>query len=210
MTFEELRTKAKEYPIFTLADILKWFPQTSLKTLLNQISFWKKKGKIKILKKGLYFLSDYSLEEPFLLANLLSSPSYISLESALNYYSIIPDIPFSVTSVTVKKTAKFVIKGVGRYTFRHLKSDLFFGYKTIYLKNYCYNIAFPEKALVDFLYLKSREPQFENFEGFIKEQRFFLEKDFSWRKFKEYCKLVSPKNKKFAKLKEVLIKKYAK
>jgi len=41
------------------------------------------------------------------IANELVSPSYISLETVLSFYSIIPDAVVSYTSVTTKQTKFF-------------------------------------------------------------------------------------------------------
>ncbi|MCD6270372.1 hypothetical protein J7J23_01175, partial [bacterium] len=155
----------------------------------------------------IYKLSDFGVKDPFLLANFIYSPSYISLESALNYYSIIPDIPFTITSVTINKTKKFKTKNYGVFYYSHLKPDLFFGFKSILVeKKYSYIIALPEKALFDYLYLKGRKIEYP--EGFVEEMRLDLPKNFNWKKFKNWEKQVSKKNKLFHQLLEILIKKY--
>ena len=202
MTFNELREKSKDYPLFKLGDILKWFSEAKKQTILNQLSSWKNKGWLEIIKRGVYKLKEFEIREPFVVANFIYSPSYISLESALNYYSIIPDIPFGITSVTIKKTNQFKTKNFGVFYYRHIKPDLFFGYKTILAgKNYSYNIALPEKALFDFFYLQGKG--FSSFEGFIKELRLSLPKDFNWKRFSKWQKLVSTRNKTFHKLPDI-------
>lgn len=196
MTFNELRKKVKDYPIFKLEDVLKWFPEAKRQTTLNQISFWEKKGWIESLKKGIYILKESEVREPFIVANFIYSPSYISLESGLNYYGIIPDIPFGVTSVTINKTNLFKTESFGTFYYHHIMPDLFFGYKTILVgRNYSYNIALPEKALFDYLYLKAKKV--DSFEGFIEELRLSLPKDFNWKSFLKWQGLVSIRNKTF-------------
>ncbi|MGC9031585.1 MAG: type IV toxin-antitoxin system AbiEi family antitoxin domain-containing protein [Minisyncoccia bacterium] len=208
MTFNELKDKIKNYPLFKLEDVFKRFPRTQRQTTLNQLNFWSKKGYLENIIRGVYKLSDFEIKDPFLLANFIYGPAYISLETALNYYSIIPDIPFAITSVTINKTKKFNTKNYGVFYYNHLKPDLFFGFKSILIeKNYSYNIALPEKALFDYLYLKAKK--IESLEGFIEELRLSLPKKFNWQDFKNWTKLVSKKNKTFHKLVEILIKKYA-
>lgn len=208
MTFNELKDRIKNYPLFKLEDVFKWFPKAERQTTLNQLNFWSKKGYLQNIIRGIYKLSDFELKDPFLLANFIYDPAYISLETALNYYSIIPDIPFATTSVTINKTKKFKTKSYGVFYYSHLKPDLFFGFKSILMeKKYSYNIALPEKALFDYLYLKAKK--IESLEGFIEELRLSLPEKFNWQGFKNWTKLVPKKNKTFHKLVEILIKKYA-
>ena len=207
MTFNELKNRFKNYPLFKLEDVFKYFPKAKRETTLNQLNFWSKKRYLENISRGIYKLSDFEIKDPFLLANFIYSPSYISLESALNYYSIIPDIPFAITSVTINKTKKFKTKDYGVFYYSHLKPDLFFGFKSILVeKKYSYNIALPEKALFDYLYLKGRK--IEHPEGFIEELRLDLPKKFSWKSFKNWKKQVSKKNKLFHQLLEILIRKH--
>lgn len=207
MTLKELQRKARLYPLFKLEDVFKWFPKANRQITLNQLSKWAKSGDLQPVKRGVYKLADFEIKDSFILANFLYSPSYISLETALNYYSIIPDIPFAVTSATTKKTTNFLTKEYGKFIYRHLKPDLFFGFETIKIDQYCYNIAFEEKALFDFIYLNSKRIKIK---GFPKEERFYFSKDFQWRKFEKYGKLIFSKNKKFHQLKEILLRKHGK
>lgn len=209
MTFNELRKKCKNYPLFKLEDVLKWFPEAKKQTTLNQLSFWIKNNWVEQVRRGVYILKDSKIEEPFIIANFIYSPSYVSLESALNYYSIMPDIPFSTTSVTTRKTKKFRTKGYGIFYYKHLKPDLFFGYKTILIKkNYSYNIASQEKAIFDYFYLQ-REKIISP-EGFIKELRLTLTKKFNWKKFLDWTKFVPARNKNFHNLINTFIQQYGK
>jgi len=64
MQFEALRGKIIIYPIFSLVDILKWFPKENPRVLKLQLNQWQKKGYIERIKRGLYFLSEVKLMEP--------------------------------------------------------------------------------------------------------------------------------------------------
>lgn len=207
MTFNQLKQKAALYPIFKLEDIFKWFPQSKRQTVLNQIYFWTKKGYLEKIRRGVYKITDYQIKDCFILANFIYSPSYISLETALNYHGIIPDIPFEVTSVTVNKTKVFHTENYGIFSYHHLKPDLFFGFDVIRgEKSYIYNMATPEKALFDYLYLRAKK--IDSVEGFIEELRLSLPKEFNWLKFQKWSKLVSQKNKIFHQLTRLLANKY--
>ena len=209
MIFNELKNKVKNYPLFKLEDIFKWFPDAKRTTTLNQLNFWVKKGYLEKIRREVYKLSDFEVKDTFLLSSYIYSPSYISMETALNYYSIIPDIPFAVTSVALNKTKIFKIKNYGVFYYHHLKPELFFGFKSIVIeKNYSYNIASPEKALFDYFYLKAKK--IESPEGAIEELRLSLPKDFNWKSFKKWEELVSKKNKNFHNLIKFLMKKHAK
>lgn len=87
----------------------------------------------------------------FTIANLLFSPSYISLETALNYHGILSQFPHEITSVTPKKSTTKQADGQ-IFSYAHIKTILFFGYE----KTDDQLIALPEKALLDQLYLSSK------------------------------------------------------
>lgn len=119
----------------------------------HQLSLWRKKGYIESVKRGMdVFVSrkrDVSAEE---ISFFLYEPSYLSLEYALSYYGIIPEMVFVKTAVTPKTTRTFT-NGFGVFSYRHLQPKLFFGYEIKEATFGKYLLAEPEKALLDFLYL---------------------------------------------------------
>lgn len=121
-----------------------------------QISRWEKSGKLIQLKRGLYLLSKpyrkVEVYEPHI-ASLLKKPSYISLEKALEYHDLIPEAVTVYTSVTTKRPDRFVSE-VGVFDYRHIKPALFWGYDPVLLHNQTAFIASPEKALLDFFYIR--------------------------------------------------------
>jgi len=121
-----------------------------------QISRWKRAGKIIQLKKGIYILAEpyrkIEVYEPYIAA-ILKSPSYLSLEKALEYYNLIPEAVTVYTSVTTKRNARFVSEA-GIFDYKHIKDSLFWGYTTLTVNKQTAFIASPEKALLDFFYLK--------------------------------------------------------
>jgi predicted transcriptional regulator of viral defense system len=102
------------------------------------------------LRRDLYVLVNrkYSL---FSLANAIYQPSVISLETALNYWGLIVQVPqiiFSVgleTHQCVVDNATFVYRRIDPFLFRfgQVRAEDFY-------------IAGPEKALLDTLYMKSK------------------------------------------------------
>lgn len=197
MKFEQLQEKIEQSPVFSFNDILKWFPKTKTDTLKVQLNQWLKNKKIIRLKKGLYYYARIDLEDSFFIASKLYFPSYISLETALNYYGLIPDVPQTIASITNLTTAKFA-NAFGNFFFHKIQAKYFFGWRTIknQKQNLFYNMACPEKAAADFLYFNLS--QFQTVED-LKAQRFNFNQDFNWLKFIKITEVFNrPKLKKLA------------
>jgi predicted transcriptional regulator of viral defense system len=154
MRFEEFKQKVKKSPLFG-GDVAKLFAAKP-QLMRNQLLRWKKRGLIVRLRKGLYALSReergtaLSME---LIAASLYQPSYITLETALSRYKLIPERVVPITSVTTRKTKTFQNED-GLFFYRHLKKDAYFGFRQARDEaGFPYFIAEPEKALLDYLYL---------------------------------------------------------
>jgi hypothetical protein len=93
---------------------------------------------------------DLPSPEPFLIANHLRGPSYVSLESALSYWNMIPERAYETSSVTIK-TSKLYKTPVGRFSYQQLKIPYYsYGIKNIkYSSKQTILIASREKALCD-------------------------------------------------------------
>lgn len=119
----------------------------------SQLTMWQQKGYIAKLRGGIYAFTD-SLPTltPAILSHHLVSPSYISLSAALSHHGIIPEAVFSTTCVTSKGTRTYTTS-LGRITYQHIPPRIFFGYERITGGLLPYNLAQPEKALLDFFYL---------------------------------------------------------
>lgn len=89
--------------------------------------------------------------DPERAANELYFPSYLSFESALAAHGVLSQVPYTLTFATVRPSKRIFIEET-EVIYRHLKTDLFFGYV---LENGKY-IATPEKALLDELYFMAR------------------------------------------------------
>ena len=154
MDFRKFKEKVKVLPFFS-SDVAEIF-STSPLTLRNQFSRWKKQGLLVELKRGLYVLSRGERQTTLsrqALAAILYQPSYISLESALSHYQMIPERVDTVMSVSPKKTRVFH-NPEGTFSYRNLQTSLNFGFLAKKDENgYPYFIAEPEKALLDYLYL---------------------------------------------------------
>lgn len=151
MKYIDFREQFVDQLIFSLNDIR----QIHSKFYRRRLNEWQNKGYIQKLIRGYYFLKEKKFDEMalFHVANQIYNPSYVSLESALAYYHLIPETVYSITSVSTKKTNSFKTS-LGGFQYFTLKSDLFQGYVVNRSRKFPFKIATPEKAIFDFLYLK--------------------------------------------------------
>jgi len=123
----------------------------------RQLSRWTKAGRLYKLRRGLYALAPPFQKvkpHPFVIANRMVHGSYVSCQSALAHYGLIPEhVPVTI-SVTTLRPARWET-ALGVYEFRHIKMDLLRGYRLTELgggqRAY---VATPEKALLDLIYLQ--------------------------------------------------------
>ena len=155
----------------------------------NNLDRWEKQGKLIRLRQGYYTfpaLKGHG-DAPFYFANKMYAPSYISLESALSFYGMIPEGVIQITSVTARKTKTFQNQ-FGNFIYRSVKPDLMFGYsmeQSNLSNNWSMLLAVPEKALLDFLYLN---PQYDSRED-MRELRLdidFMQEDLNVARLDEY------------------------
>ncbi len=119
----------------------------------DKISELLKNNELISIRRGLYITGpkiDLSTPEPFLIANHLRGPSYVSLESALSYWNMIPERAYEISSVTIK-TSKLYKTPVGRFSYQQLKIPYYsYGIKNIrHSPKQTMLVASPEKALCD-------------------------------------------------------------
>ncbi len=143
----------RQFGIFSIADIEILFPNLDKRRLFE----WRKKGYIIKIRNEWYCLPEF-LKDPFsswIIANLVHSPSYISLESALNYYGLIPEGVYMTTSVTTKRPLRIKMAGQN-YSYSYIRTELFSGYNLVEAASYKRKIRIAdfEKAIVDFFYFR--------------------------------------------------------
>jgi len=168
MKWEDLLRKVAKEPVFRTGFLAA--SQANLEEVRLQLSRWVKTGRLIQLRKGLYTLAQPYRKvapHPFVLANAMKKASYVSLQSALGYYGMIPEHVTIVTSVTTQRPEK-VDTPLGQFLFRHIKKGWFHGYRQVDLgSDQKAFIAIPEKALMDLLYLT---PDADNYD-FLTELR---------------------------------------
>lgn len=142
----------KKIKFFTPVEFSRLFalPASRVKYFLESNT---RRGFFVRLKKGLYAVkNNYPAEEE--IANTLYQPSYISLEYAMARYGIIPEMVYTVTSVTTMPTRSFSAGGK-QYDYLTLKKQAYTGYHLHRENGRNFLIAVPEKSLADYLYYVS-------------------------------------------------------
>ncbi|MEI8346433.1 MAG: hypothetical protein WCG27_03135 [Pseudomonadota bacterium] len=150
-------------------------PEVSTSMLLGIFSHYKdprghvhdlvKKGVVTSVKQGIYLLHRDILPCPYsklLLANMIFGPSYISLESAMSLYGFIPEKVESITSVCLSNSRSFET-AVGVFHYSHVKNEIYPHGITLgdIDEHASYLLATPEKALLDFIYLREKKGTYQ-------------------------------------------------
>jgi predicted transcriptional regulator of viral defense system len=162
MRFREFETRIRELPAFNLNDARKIAPDFHR----QQFNYWQKQGYIKPLAGGYYLLSDRTVDELYLftVANRIYEPSYVTLESALAFYEVIPETVLGVTSISSRKTKQYE-SAWGVFNYRSVKPQYMIGYQVIENRPaYKFKIASLEKAILDYLYLNAGIQSITDFE----------------------------------------------
>lgn len=181
------------------------------KLIRIQLSRWVKTGKIYQLRRGLYSIAPPYQKinpHPFLVANHLQKASYVSLQSALAYYGLIPEVVNITTSVSTGRPERLETP-LGTYEFRHVKTEFLFSYQMVELGGQSAFVATPEKALLDLIYLQPgsdsiaylKELRLQNIEKLDKDLLLKLSRRFSTPKLQNATKgilqLISDKSEEF-------------
>lgn len=135
--------------IYTLPEIKNLLDIEKDNSVYKKVESLIRDGVLTKTINGIYYLASKPPAD-FELANYLCQPSYISLSSALNYYGILIQAPYEITSVTARLTRRVEVNDK-LFFYRHIQQAYFFGYQ----KEQDFLIAEPEKALIDTLFLTS-------------------------------------------------------
>lgn len=151
MNYLEFEKSLKKFPVFSIKDIKKRFPDFDNRRLVE----WQQKGYVQKIRREYYCFREKIKDVQFLFfaANKIYSPSYVSMESALAFYNLIPEGVFMTTSISTRNTASYNTP-VGDFSYNHVKPTLFFGYRLLKVDGLAIKIAEPEKVILDYIYLK--------------------------------------------------------
>lgn len=173
----------------------------------NNLTRWVKQGLLTKLRQGYYSFPEMKGQSDFALyiSNRIYKPSYISLHTVLAFYGIVPEAITQITGISSLKTTEFQ-NDFGVYTYKTIKPELMFGYELKPFGNRTILFAYPEKALLDLLYLYP----FYNTEEELEELRLdedFITSDLNIERLDEYTGRFN--NKALAKRVELLKKTYS-
>jgi len=155
MKFSELLDIINDLPFFETGLLLSGCVDPN--DVRKQLSRWEKAGRIYQLRRGLYTLAPpylHKIPHPFEIANALERGSYVSCQSALAFYGLIPEGVEKTISVF---SGKPINRGtpVGEFIFFHITTRFMYGYQLVSLPhNAKAFVALPEKALLDLIHLQ--------------------------------------------------------
>ena len=128
MKFQDLLNLVAAEPLFETSLLLAGDVQRQ--ALQRQLARWAGDGRLQQVRRGLYSLAPpyrHVTPHPFLTANRMVSASYVSCQSALAWHGLIPEYTPVTVSVTTGRPGTWETP-FGRFIFRHVKIDLFWGY----------------------------------------------------------------------------------
>ncbi|MEK7167133.1 MAG: hypothetical protein AAB732_01855 [Patescibacteria group bacterium] len=183
MKYLDFSQQFKDYPVITYQNIRNVFQKVNHSQLIN----WRKKGWLLKLKRGIFVLPNKTIS-PHFIANKLNY-SYISLEYALSYYQIIPDVARIITSVSKNRSEK-INNNLGNFYYYKINGLLFTGFTLIKEADSIFRLALPEKALFDLIYFRA---DLKN-QNDLEEMRLNISKNFNIKKIEKFTKLVKSHN----------------
>lgn len=133
--------------LFTTEDLKKLLNIAKENTLYKRIERLINQGILFRITKGKYQYA-YKKANDFEIANFIHNPSYLSFESALNFYGMLIQTPYQVLSATTARSKTIEVNNK-EYRYIHLLPELYFGYR----KEKNFLIAYPEKTIIDQLYI---------------------------------------------------------
>ena len=112
----------------------------------------QQRGLVEHIGKKIYFNLLAANATPRELVNVLRSKAYVSLETALREYGISTQSPQAITCVTPERPRIFAGRSI-RIIYRGISPQLYFGFVQKRTRYGSYQLAEPEKAVLDSVYL---------------------------------------------------------
>ena len=137
--------------VFKINDISLLIGNEKTSALCKILNYYVKTGKLLNPRRGFYAKEGYKPEE---LACLLYPPTYISLEYVLQRAGVIFQYDSSITNVSYL-TREIEIDHQN-FRYRRMKGEILTNTTGIFLNKNNINIATPERAFLDMLYLNKR------------------------------------------------------
>lgn len=135
--------------VFTLPAVALLVGETNFQSLNQKLNYYVRTGKLLHPRKGIYAKPNYNPEE---LACVLYMPCYLSLEYVLQKSGVVFQYDRRLTAVSYLSRSVEVANQVIAY--RKIKNEILVNMRGIN-RNGNINIAIPERAFLDTLYLNA-------------------------------------------------------
>jgi hypothetical protein len=142
--------------VFRLNDIAMLVGETNFQSLNKKLNYYVLSGKLLNPRKGIYAKPDYNPEE---LVCIIYTPSYISLEYVLQKSGVIFQYDSGITAVSY--LSRTIEVDGNSLRFRKIKGEILVNTAGINRLADHINIASPERAFLDLMYLNT-EYYFDN------------------------------------------------
>jgi predicted transcriptional regulator of viral defense system len=148
-------------PYFTMEAVKQLVDneQIPVATIRTALYRWMKDGRLIKLKKGLYMSQRFfelhrsDLDFAPAVSTVLLPQSYVSMEYVLQRNSILAEVTYPVSSITLKQT-RVIENKLGTFAFHNIKESLFFGFELSDYFGILVSQAKVTKALFDYLYFR--------------------------------------------------------
>ena len=134
--------------VFRIDDIALLIDVEKTPSLRTKLNYYVQSGKLFNPRKGFYAKENYNPAE---LACLIFTPTYISLEHVLQQAGVIFQYDSAITNVSY--LSREIEVDNRRFRYRQMKGEILTNTEGIHLNENNINIATPERAFLDMLYL---------------------------------------------------------
>ncbi|MBL6989432.1 MAG: hypothetical protein ISR65_06625 [Bacteriovoracaceae bacterium] len=169
--------------IFSQQDLKALFYPMSDAAIFSGVTRSLNSGEFLKLKRGLYLFAKKLRRGPiskFMIANKLYNPSYVSFESALSYYGLIPEAVYTTTSACFQRKNKTFSNDLGEYSFDYIPVKPFFMGVHSSIDGGGVLISTPLRALFDLIYIRRKSyDSFEDLQNDLRIERKNLSKEIS-------------------------------
>ena len=151
----------------------------------NLVSKLVENGWLVRIKKGTYYITTLESRgvaniSEFIIAQILEKDSYISFESALQYYKIFDQYIQTITSISLKQKKDKEIQGI-KYNFIKTNEKNYSGWKEVQVENKLVKMATLEKAILDMLAFRRTVHSID----LVLEKMREYKNDFDWDRLNE-------------------------
>ncbi len=135
--------------VFTLPSVAMLLEESNFQALNQKLNYYVRTGKLLHPRKGIYTKPNYNPEE---LACLLYTPSYLSLEYVLQKAGVVFQYDSRLTAVSY--LSRSLEADTYSFAYRKIKNEILINMRGI-KRNGNINIAIPERAFLDTMYLNA-------------------------------------------------------